>query len=328
MANPEQVPAMDAFLGALDRHPAVKHWAFSSSRPARDTLGRMELHIGVSQHKQLTRVMTVSPGFFATYGMTVLAGTPRTGSGEINVVIDAKAARLLGFASPNAAVGEIIRGGGAFMQEGTESRRVVAVIKDVKLESARDPALPQVFLLSDKPQWDLSIYGSDLATLQPAVEELWKTYGPQLRYDIQSADEQRAEVYRYEQQLTTMLAAIALLAAGVAMVGVYALVADTLRRRRTELVLHRLHGAGHAAIVRQVTSEFAPPLLIAAALGLPLAFWLGQGYLQEFADRVDLEFGVVVPLLVASIATLLITSLAAARHIRLALTLQPVEALR
>lgn len=328
MVNPELVPNMDAFLAALDRHPAVQHWAFSSARPARDTLGRMEMHVSASQHKQVLRVTTVSPGFFDTYGMTLLAGSPRIGSGEANVVIDAKAAHLLGFSSPNAAIGETLRGGGGFLQEGTDLRRIVAVIKDVKLESAREPALPQAFLLSDKPQWDLNIAGTDLATLRPAVEELWKLHGPKLVYDIQSADDQRAAAYRQEQQLTTMLAAIALLAAGVAIVGVYALVADTLRRRRTELVLHRLHGAGHAAIVRQVTIELAPPVLLAAALGLPLAFWLGQRYLSDFVDRVNFAIGLVLPLVVATIATLLITSIAAARHIRRALTVQPIEALR
>lgn len=328
MVNPSIVPNMDAFLAALDRHPAVKHWAFSDSRPARDSQGRMEMHTSASRHQQLLRVTTVSPSFFDTYGMTILAGTPRVGSGETHVVIDAKAARLLGFASPNAAVGEILRGGGAFLQEGTDVRRVVAVIKDVKLESAREAALPQAFLLTDKPQWDLNIHGTDLATLRAAVEELWKAHGPKLTYDIQSADEQRAAVYRQEQQFTTMLAAIAVLAAAVAMVGVYALVADTLRRRRTEIVLHRLHGAGHAAVIRQVAAELAPPLFIAAALGLPLAFRLGQQYLHGFLDRADTGPGLVLPVTVASTITLFITTLAAARHLRQAVRLQPIEALR
>jgi ABC-type lipoprotein release transport system permease subunit len=328
MVNPDFVPNMDAFLAALDRHPAVNHWAFSNARPARETRGIMEMHVSASQHKQVLRVTTVSPGFFATYGMTLLAGTPRVGTGEAHIVIDAKAARLLGFANPNAAVGQTLRGGGGFMQEGTDLRRIVAVVKDVKLESAREPALPQAFLLTDKPQWDLSISGTDFATLRAAVEELWKLHGPQLNYAIESADSQRAAVYRQEQQLTTMLAAIAVLAAGVAMVGVYALVADTLRRRRTELVLHRLHGASHAAIARQVTTELAPPLFLAAALGLPLGFWLGEKYLHDFVDRGSVAIGLVLPLVVASGATLLITTLAAARHIRRAVTLQPIEALR
>jgi putative ABC transport system permease protein len=285
------------------------------------------MNVSPSQHKAVLRVTTVSPGFFDTYGMTLLAGSPRLGSGEEHLVIDAKAAHLLGFASPQAAIGALLRGGGGFLQEGSELRRVVAVVKDVKLESARDPALPQAFLLSDKPQWDLTVHGSNLASLRQALEELWKAHGPPLVYDIESVDDQRADSYRQEGQLTTILAAVAMLAVGVAMVGAYALVADTLRRRRTELVLRRLHGAGHADIARATVSEFAAPLVIAVAVGLPIAIWLGERYLRGFVDRVDLAEGVGLPLLVGTVVSVLITAMAATRHVRGALALQPIEAL-
>jgi putative ABC transport system permease protein len=327
MVNSDLVPNMDAFLAALNKHPAIQHWAFSDGRPARDTQGGIEMNVSPSQDKAVLRVTTVSPSFFDTYGMTLLAGRPLTGSGEAHLVIDAKAARLLGFASPQAAIGALLRGGGGFLQEGTEPRRVVAVVKDVRLESARDPALPQAFLLSDKPQWGLTVHGPNLAALRQALEELWKSKGPPLVYDVQSVDDQRADVYRQEGQLTTMLAAVALLAVGVAMVGAYALVADTLRRRRTELVLRRLHGAGNADIARATVSEFAAPLLIAVAIGLPIAVWLGERYLQGFVDRVDLVEGVGLPLLVATVVSVLITAVAATRHVRVALALQPIEAL-
>jgi putative ABC transport system permease protein len=328
LVNPELVPSVDPFLAALDRDPAVQHWGFSDSQPVSDTRGRMEMHVSSSQHKQVLRVTTVSPGFFDTYGMTILAGKPHVAPGEANLVIDAKAARLLGFASPDAAIGELLRGGGDFLKEGPDVRRIVAVVKDVKLESAREPALPQAFLLSEKTQWDLTIHGADLGVLRQTVEELWKAYGPHLVYDIQSADALRADVYRQEQQMTTMLAAVAILAVGVAMLGAYTLVADTLRRRRTELVLHRLHGAGDFAVVRQVAVEFAIPLLVSAAVSLPLAAWLGKSYLAGFVDRVGSGTGIALPILAASAAILGITAVAALRHIRQALAIQPVEALK
>ena len=329
LINPELVPNLDAFTAALEHHPAVLHWATSDMRPARDTSGgAQELIVSPSRHKQVLRLTTASPGFFDTWGMTLLAGKPRLNHGETAMVIDAKAARLLGFADPQAAVGAQLSGGGGFLQEGDELRRVVAVVKDVKLESARDPALPQGFILTDKPQWDLSIHGTDLATLHKAVEELWATHGPKVPHAVQSADEQLGEVYHQEAQFTAMLAAVALLAVGVAMSGAYALVADTLRRRRTELVLHRLHGANNLAIARQVMAEFAGPVLIAALLGLPLAAWLGEFYLADFVDRVDSGVGLVAPLLAASMATVVVTALSALRHVRLALALQPIEALR
>ncbi len=290
--------------------------------------GRIDPWVGESNHKQVMRLSTVSPRFFETYGMTILAGTPRTGTGEMNVVIDAKAARGLGFATPQAAVGVLVRGGSGMMQEGNEPRRVVAVVKDVKLESARAAAMPQGFELSDATQWDISLYGPDIAALRQTADDLWKTLGPGLPYMIESADELRAGVYQLEQQMTTMLTAVAFLAVGVAMLGAYALVSDTLRRRRTELVLHRLHGAGHAAIVRVVTGEFAVPLVVALVAGVPVGAWLGRRYLSGFVDRVDPGTGIVVPLLVACAAILLVTAIAALRHVRQALSIQPVEALK
>jgi predicted lysophospholipase L1 biosynthesis ABC-type transport system permease subunit len=188
--------------------------------------------------------------------------------------------------------------------------------------------MPQGFVLSEDPQWDISLYGPDMAALRQTVDELWKAHGPGLPYMIESADELRASVYELEQRMTTMLTAVAFLAVGVAMLGAYALVSDTLRRRRTELVLHRLHGAGHTAIVRVVMGEFAAPLSAALVVGLAAGFWLGQRYLAGFVDRVGIGNGIVVPALVACAALLLVVTLAALRHVRQALAIQPVEALR
>jgi hypothetical protein len=327
MVDPEKIPNLDAFIAAMDRHPAIRSWSFGGGFSMVDR-GGIDPWVGPGNHKQVMRLSTVSPRFFETYGMTVLAGEPRVGKGEMNVVVDAKAARGLGFATPQAAIGALVRGGSGMMQEGNEPRRVVAVIKDVKFETARDAAMPQGFELSDATQWDVSLWGPDMAALREAVEELWKTYGPGLPYRVLSADELRMAVYQQEQQLTTMLTSVALLSVGVAMLGAYALVSDTLRRRRTELVLHRLHGADNLVIACVVTSEFVVPFCVAMGAGLALGSWLGARYLSGFVDRVTISEGILVPMLIALAAMLLVLSLAAWRHVRQALDLQPVEALK
>ena len=58
-----------------------------------------------------------------------------------------------------------------------------------------------------------------------------------------------------------------------------------------------------------------------------VAAWLGQRYLAGFVDCVGPIKGLVLPLLVAVFLTLFITALAAMRHVRAALALQPIEAL-
>ena len=283
--------------------------------------------VSASQHKQVLRVSRVSQGFFDTYGMTLLAGAVRGGEGEEAVVLDAKAARLLGFATPQAALGAQLRGGGGFLQEGQTLRRVVAVVKDVKLESAREAALPQVFVIDDKPQWDLTVYGPDAQAVRTALDDIWKDHGPPVPHEIRASRTLLADAYQQEEVLTKLLIGPACLALAVAAAGAYALVADTLRRRRTELVLRRLHGAGSAAIAAEVVREFTAPLAIAALLALPGAAVLGRAYLSGFVDRIDAVSGLGIPLAAAALLALWMIAFAAARHVRQAVELQPVEAL-
>ena len=325
--DPDRIPSLAGFTEALSRDPAVSHWGFSAEQLAAGTQGQRELQASADGHVVDTRLTVVSPGFFDTYGMTILAGNPRFAEGEAHVVIDAKTARLLGFATPQAAVGAVLRGGGAYLQAGTELRRVVAVVKDAALESAREAVLPHAFLLADKPQWNLTVSGPDPKALWNALDSAWRAHGLSVPYEFKWADDLRADVYRQEAQMTATVSTLALLAVAVAMIGAYAMVADTLRRRRTELVLHRLHGASDAAIARQVASEFGGPLLAAALVALPLAAWIGWGYLSGFQDRVAPGPGIAGTLAAALAATILVTALACLRHVRQALALQPIEAL-
>jgi hypothetical protein len=327
--DPDHVPDLAPFTEALSRSPAVRHWAFSYIQPAAigSSAGQREIETSADGHAVDTRLSSVGASFFDTYGMTVLAGRPTFSEGESHIVVDAHAARLLGFATPQAAVGQIVKGGGAFMQSGAEPRRIVAVIRDVNLESARDAPMPQAFWISGGPQWNITVTGDEPVALWKALESTWKAHGLEVPYELKWADDQRAEAYRQEAQMTTTVATVALLAMGVAMIGAYAMVADTLRRRRTELVLHRLHGAGDAAIARQVASEFGVPLLAAAVVALPLAAWIGWLYLAGFQDRISPGAGLAANLAAATLATLAVTALASLRHVRQALALQPIEAL-
>lgn len=329
LAGPEDVHIVPPLLEALARQPAIRHWAFSASAPARDRQWTTELHVNDrSGDRVQLRVNPVSPGYFATYGLRVLAGNPtQLRRGEEALVLDARAAAQLGFASPQAAVGQLLRGGGEFLQEGQRPRRVTAVVAAVKFEPARQAGMPQSFLVDEQPQGNLTVYGPDLQALRAALDAAWLSVGAPLVRWQSTADEQLAEAYRQETQTAGLLAAVAVLAAGVAALGAYTLVADTLQRRRREIVLHRLHGAGHGAVLRLVLREFTPPLAVAWLLAWPLGIALGERYLAGFVDRLPLPAGVLLPLAGASLLLMLVLLLATARQLRLALRLQPLEAL-
>ena len=328
-AGPADAPLLVPLVEEITHHSAVTHWAFSSMVPPWGARGTMENYRRAGEAGGATlKVASVSDGFFDTYGIRVLAGDPRAPlHGEAGVVLDAEAVRLLGFATAKAAVGELLLGGGDFQQAGQQPQRVLAVISTVKLETGRDVAQPRVFLITENYQPFLTLYGPDPVKLRATVEQLWQKHHLPFFYMLDEVSVQSRVAYQQEAQLAGTLGAVALLAVAVAAAGAYALVADTLRRRRTELVLRRLHGARHRDISMQVLGEFTVPLLVAAVVGLPLAGGLGMFYLSGFVDRMDPAVGVGLPLLLAGIVTVCVTALAAWRHVRLALALQPIEAL-
>lgn len=76
-----------------------------------------------------------------------------------------------------------------------------------------------------------------------------------------------------------------------------------------------------------MSAGFAVPLLLASAVGLPLAAWLGDRHLDGFVDRVGAGVDLALPLALTGVVTVLVTAVAALRHVRLTLAIQPIEAL-
>lgn len=328
-ASPADAPRFVPLVQAITRHPAVQHWAFSDMVPPWGRSGSQEHHRRAGgEQGGVLRVNRASPSFFSTYGIRVLAGDPLQATrGEARIVLDEEAARQLGFARPQQAVGELVLGGGDHLRPGQEARRVVAVVAAARLETGRDVRQPRAYLLSDDYFVFLTLHGADLDQLRAAVEQLWKQHDLPFAYRLDPVQVQREQAYQQEGQLAGLLACVALLAVAVAGVGAYALVADTLRRRRTELVLRRLHGAGHLDMVRSVVAEFRTPMLLALLFAAALSLVLGQLYLDGFVDRVPVLTGQALPMAAAALLTLLVLAAAVWRHTRLALRLRPIEAL-
>jgi cell division protein FtsX len=103
------------------------------------------------------------------------------------------------------------------------------------------------------------------------------------------------------------------------------LAAHTVRRSAREIVVRKLYGASPGRIAALMAREFAPMLLAAAVVGLPLAAWLAQAWLANFAERSPAAF-LALPL--ALLALVAMTALAAARHALIAMNMRPTLALR
>ncbi|MCV2422004.1 FtsX-like permease family protein [Paucibacter sp. DJ2R-2] len=322
--------AKRGLFDVLQAQAAVKQLGMSDDIPGRNGIGSVTTMVR-GETKVSTRNSAGDAGFFRSYEIPFLAGSlegvqipeqpprgPEAAKEVWPAVIDATAAQSLGYASPQEALGQIIRSDELQV-------RVVAVAGAIRQESARQLQQPQLFMLHQNGHSVLTLNGPDMAALRAAVSEAWPRYFPDDVLVMNSVNEELAQRYRLDRNIGRLIAATSLLALLLAAFGVYALAAYTVRRAALEIVIRKLHGAGHRHIAALLIKEFAPLLGLAALISLPLIWWIAQQYLSGFVERAQMGGW---PMLAATLVTLLMSGLAGLRHALAAMSMRPILALR
>jgi len=315
-------------IAALLANPAVNGVAISE-----DAVGRKN----AAWFRDLKRpggasapmeMKSVSANFFKQYRITATAGRlfdPRLDKEDdaVPVILNAIAARDLGFAEPTAALGQILLFTG--FDNKVIQKRVIGIAPELRFQSLREPPRAIAYEL-----WTagsaLSVRATGpLATVETAVREAWPRYFPEAIIKLRPAAEILALNYADDARMARLLALSTGIALAIAAFGTYALSAHTVQRRAREIVLRKLHGAPRPAIGLLVLRETGTLVLLSAALALPLAALLIERYLASYVEHAPVGWWT---LLLALAATLGVTCLAAARHAWLAMRMHPAQVLR
>ncbi|KQY85597.1 FtsX-like permease family protein [Pelomonas sp. Root1444] len=316
-----------ALLARIQAWPEVVAAAASEDVPGRDFGDWYIDYTGPSgQALALRNGANFTPGYLDVYGMRLLAGRlsadHRAEVAQHGGVLDRSAVRALGFASPEAAIGQTILDDG-------KPVTVVAVIDDIRVEGPRSPAMPHILVpVTERGSGVISVHSRNPAETRRKLADLVNQTLPDAQAQVLSVREQQARKMAEDVRLGQLIAVTGALALLLAAVGIYALAAYTLRRREREIVLRKLHGAGAGAVARLLGKEFAAVLAAACVVALPVAAWVTQLYLSGFVARAPVGPGSLWVLLASVVLLAVVTAIAVARHLRAALALRPLQALR
>jgi len=326
-SNDMRDPRTRAFRDALARLPGVAGVSVSHA-PISTGNNIVTLRRAGGSGTDLN-LYAVSPEFFDVYGIRPAAGRlfdPALDkiTDRDRIVVNAAAARALGFASAGAAVGKTLSATGD--KDGARPMQIVGVAPDIRQRSAREGQQPSVFYLRERVGLFTVRAGGDLDTVKRAVEDLWPRWFPNETLGVTRLPVAIADTfYGDDLRLSKLLAASSVIATAIAAFGIYVLAAYSVRRREREIVLRKLYGAGAGAIGSMVAREFALLVGAGALLGLPFAWLANERYLGVFAERAPVgAWTLVGALLVAGIVALLSTL----RHALAAVRIRPALALR
>jgi putative ABC transport system permease protein len=312
-----------AFRDALARLPGVEGVAVSGSRVTVNNNSASYQRDGGAPVSM--NWLSVSPEFFKVYGLTPVAGrlydTARDQAGDQDkVVINESAARALGFASAQDAVGKTIR-----EPDGQRVRQVAGVAPDIRHRSAREPMQPTIYPLSPVTSTFTVRSGHDMEAVRRAIEALWPRWFPNDVLITQRVDSIYIGTYADDLRLAKLLGASSVIAIAIAAFGIYVLAAYSVQRRAREIVLRKLYGAGNAAVGGLVMREFLVLIGAGALLGLPPAWLAMQSYLAAFNERAPIGAWTIFGALLVASAVALGSTL---RHTLAAVRIRPALALR
>jgi ABC-type lipoprotein release transport system permease subunit len=271
--------AAHAFQAELARLPELAGVAAVQEAPGRDG-NKSVIMVGRPGAEPVPmELKDVGPTFFSVYRIAPVAGKlfdpGQVAASGAGVVLNARGAAALGFASPEAAVGQMF----------DQSDRIIGIAPDVRFQNLRTQPGPIAYRL-DPHQAVLTVRAAaSVGAARAAVEALWPRHFPNDPPDVEAAASVFAQNYSEDLRLAKLLAAASVVATALASFGIYVLAAYTVKRRAREIVLRKLHGARGRDIGRLVAREFAVLIGVGALAGLPLA-WLGiERYLAGFVER-------------------------------------------
>jgi putative ABC transport system permease protein len=204
---------------------------------------------------------------------------------------------------------------------------VVGVVKDFNFTSLHEPIGPLVIFLGRGFSRDfmLRINGNDMQSALTRLAAVWKQYVPDRPFTYHFLDDDYNKLYLAEERTSVLFSITAALAIVLACLGLFGLAAFTTIQRTKEIGIRRILGASLSNITLLVAKNFLQLVGIAILIAMPLAWWAGKNWLQDFAFRIPVQLYVFI--ITAVITSLIAFGTVTYHSLKAALT-NPVKNLR
>jgi putative ABC transport system permease protein len=272
----------------------------------------------------------VDEDYIGTLGMKIIAGrnfSAQMPSDSNALVINETAAKFMGFSDAvNKTIYEnIVSVTSAGTKTSFKPYIIVGVVKDFNFSSLRDNISPVVMKLgNDIGSLSIKVNTANLPALLTQIQNNWQTLTPtHMQYSFM--DQDFDAMYRSEQRIGTIFIAFTTLAIVIACLGLFGLAAYAAEQRTKEIGIRKVLGASIANIAGMLSKDFIKLICIAIVISSPIAWYLMQKWLQDFAYRISIEWWVIA---IAGFAAILVAFITISFQSIKAAIANPVNSLR
>jgi putative ABC transport system permease protein len=271
---------------------------------------------------------SVDYDFIETMGLEVIAGrgfSKAAGTDNTQAfVLNESAVRRFGWATPQDAIGKTMTRGDAV---NGKKGYVIGVVRDFNFAKLDQPLQPMIMDVN-VPRFTtfaVRIGSTGVPATLHYIRSAWDKHFPDLVFEYSFLDEDIDALYKAQASLSRLVGYFAALAIFISGIGIFSLASFIAARRTKEIGIRRVLGAGTGNIVLLLLRDFQRLVLLALALASPLAWYLMNRWLHDFAYRTSISWWIFASAAAGTLAVTLVT--VGFQGVRASLA-KPVESLR
>jgi putative ABC transport system permease protein len=284
---------MNSFESDLRSYASVSAVTLASLLPGDPTVRALVIPEGhVDQDNIFINWASVDYDFVSAMNMQLAAGrdfSKATGTDNLQAfIINESAVRAFGWKNPNEAIGKnFVRGDSQNGKKG----HIIGVIKDFNF-SKLDQALAPLVMDVNVPRFNtfaIRVRPDHVPATLAVIQRLWEKYFPERIFEYSFLDENINALYKAQEDLSKLVGYFAVIAIFISCIGLFSVASFMAIQRTREIGIRKVLGATVPGLILLLFKDFLRLIIIALLIASPLAAWLMNKWLHDFAYRTPLS---------------------------------------
>lgn len=287
---------LESFTKRLKQRADVSHVTVSGAVPGVEVANYFTNRPYGSDPSQvkLMQMFAVDYDYLSAYMPAMICGRyfSEDFGGDLNrIVLNEEAVRLLGYESPEAALGQQVK-----MEVVDEPLEIIGVVKNYHQQSLSVAYKPIIFFMKERVPFIATPYisvrltgeGEDSALME--IEQMYHEYFPTSLFSYFFLSDLNTFLYKSDRNFGWIFASASLIAIFVACLGLWIVTLFSTLSRLKEVGIRKVLGANKSSLFFILTKELMLLTILASAIGIPVSAVLMNGWLETYAFHISLPW--------------------------------------
>ncbi|MEC8831941.1 MAG: ABC transporter permease [Bacteroidota bacterium] len=251
----------------------------------------------------------VSPEYAKRLGLKIVAGRDFSrdfASDSTAVLLNETAVKYMGLENP---VGKFITD--SDVEDPFEPMKIIGVVEDMIAQSPYEPVKQGMYVF-DRDE-NGSFYNLRLNPNQSAnqnlaiIERVFKEHFPKIPFQYDFVDEEYGEKFASEERIGRLSGIFTTLAILISCLGLFGLTSFVAEQRTKEIGVRKVLGASIFNVWNMLSKDFLKLVVISCFIAVPIAYYVMNGWLQEYPYRVILKWWIFALAVLGALAVTILT---------------------